>query len=514
MRRGILGSIAAVAAGASAAWGQSPMPVAPAGGPPAPAAVAPAGDVIPANGPGVFGPTSPAPVIMPPLGVGPAGDPQGLGPVAGFGPPPGPMYPNPGPYAAPMFQPAPPGSGAGAGAAYGGAPHWWVNADYMLLFAKAQPNRFPLVTSSAPRDAGLLGRASTLVLVGNRELSYNTISGGRLSAGFFGDADRRYGFEMGGFATEQKTNISEFVTSPTGIPTLARPFIDSSNLRSSTALLIANPGFASGRVTVDTRSQVFSAEANGVVNLYRSEPGRKFVWNLDFLAGYRYLQLEENLTIDSVSNLNIAPTTTPVFAIGPNGIITQVGTSVTPGSASAAGLTVATPGVIGVSDDFKVINRFNGGQVGLRGEARYGMFTVAATGKLAIGLMHEQLLVDGVTTVNDPSRAQTGSAFGGLFANASNIGKYNNDEFAVIPEINVNLGLNVSRGLTAFIGYNFLYIDNVARPGSALNPVVNTATVPFSPNYGSGTRPRVTQTLFTQEEYYLMGVNFGFMLRY
>ena len=518
MRRGILGSIAAVAAGAGSAWGQPP---APAGDPPAPAAVAPAGDVVPAQGPGGlppgfagFGrPAAPAPVIMPPLAVGPPGDPQGFGPAAGVGPPPGPQYPNPGPYTAPLYQPAP-GGAPGGGSASGSAPHFWMTTEYLLLFSRSQPSRFPLLTTSAPNDNGLLGRASTLVLAGGEDLSYNPISGMRITAGFFGDANRRYGFEATGFVTEQRSDITDIVSSPSGIPTLARPFIDSQNPRGTTSLVVANTGFASGRVVVDTSSQVFSIEANGVVNLYRSEPGCRTSWSLDFLAGYRFFQLDEDLSINSATNLNIAATTTPTFAIGPGGIITQTGVSVTPGSVRAAGLVVATPGTITVTDDYRVVNRFNGGQVGLRGEVRHGMFTFGAIGKFAVGHMNQRLEINGLTTINDTTRAQTGSAFGGVFANASNIGRYNHDEISVIPEVNLNVGLNVSRGLTAFLGYNFLYATNVARPGSQINPTVNTATVPFSPNFGAGNRTGVPQTLFQQDEYYLMGVNFGMMLRY
>ncbi|HJZ56645.1 MAG TPA: BBP7 family outer membrane beta-barrel protein, partial [Gemmataceae bacterium] len=208
MRKGILGSIAALAVGAGTAWGQKPAaPV----DPPPPAALGPAAvdpGVIPANGPllppGLAGlaRTGPAPVIMPPIAVGPPGDPQGLGPVGGYGPPPGPMYPPPGPYAAPLWQPAAPGPGAGGGAAAGtpgAAPHVWTTFDYLLYFAKAQPIRFPLVTTSAPSDAGLLGRPSTLVIAGQDDLSYNPLSGFRITSGFFGDCDRRFGFEGSGF---------------------------------------------------------------------------------------------------------------------------------------------------------------------------------------------------------------------------------------------------------------------------------------------------------------------------
>src|SRR2546429_432146 len=138
MRRGILGSIAALAAGAGTAWGQ--LPASPADLPP-PAPIAPATvdpGVVRADGsllpPGVagLGKSPPAPVIMPPVQFGPPGDPQGLGPALGYGPPPGPMYPNPGPYAAPTWQPAGPGPGGAIAANLppagtpGAAPHTWT----------------------------------------------------------------------------------------------------------------------------------------------------------------------------------------------------------------------------------------------------------------------------------------------------------------------------------------------------------------------------------------------------
>ena len=464
-------------------------------------------------GPGVFRPVPPAPVIMPPLGFGPPGDTQGLGPVAGFGPPPGPMYPNPGPYAAPMFQPAP--DGAPGGAAYGGAPHWWTSLDYLLYFNKSGPVPFPLATTSAPSDAGLLGRASTLILAGNKPLSYNPFSGFRVTGGFYGDADRRYGFEASGWLTETKSYISDLVSSPSaGIPTLARPFIDSANIRANTVLLLANPGLGNARVLTDSSSRTWSIEANGLVNLYRTAPGCKCTFSLDFLAGYRYLELDETLSINSATQLNVPGVTTPIFATGPFGTVTQIGANITPVPVGFAGVTVFSPATLLIRDDFRVANQFNGGQVGLRGEGRYGMVTLAVTGKLAFGLMHQRLEIAGGSGFNDPTRGSVGTAYGGLFANASNIGNYNNDEFVVIPEANINLGLNITRGLTTFIGYNFLYINKVARPGDQINPIVNTAQVPASANYGANNRPMTVSNLFVQSEYWIMGVNFGLQLRY
>jgi len=428
------------------------------------------------------------------------------------------MYPNPGPYGAPLYQPGPPAPGNGGG--YGQAPHWWTTMDYLVYFAKGQPANFPLLTTSAPNDAGIIGRSSTLVLAGNQDLSYNPISGFRINAGFFGDVDRRWGFEASGTVLEHKANVTD-IASGTNIPTLARPFIDSANPRVIGSQVIANTNLGEGRAVVGTTNQTWWIDATGIVNLYRSEPGTKCAISVDFLAGYRFMMIEEDLSIDTHTRLNQTGTVTPVFAIGPFGVLTQVGTTVTPIPVAFGGVTVSTPATIVVQDSFKVTNRFNGGVVGLRGEARYGMFTAGTTMKLAFGNMNQRLEIQGRSGYSDLSRPNPisggpniGSAYGGLYANASNIGNYNHDEFAFMPEINLNLGVNVTRGLTAFVGYNFLYINNIARPADQMNPIVNTATVPFNANYGAANRPNVPRQIFAQDEFWIMGVNFGLMLRY
>jgi hypothetical protein len=381
-----------------------------------------------------------------------------------------------------------------------------------MYFNQSQPVRFPLVTSSAPADFGLLGQASTLTLVGRDDLSYGTLSGFRITSGFYGDADRRYGFEASGFLVAEASNSTQIRTTETGLTVLSRPFIDSATLL-PTVQVVGFPNFGAGQVLVDTTSRTWGMEANGLINLYRGGPDSKLHFSLDFIWGYRYLELAEQLTIGSSTELTLPTIFTPTFTAGPFGTVTQTGTVATPIGARVGGVVFFNPTVITVEDSFRVTNRFNGGQVGLRGESRYGMFTLVTTGKLAIGHMHQRLDIDGSTVAVDPVSGASGAFFGGLLANASNIGSYNHDEFAVIPEANVNLGLNISRGLTAFIGYNFLYINRVARPGTQINPIVNSATVPFSGNFGQN-RPFVPLNIFTQDDYWIMGVNFGFQLRY
>jgi hypothetical protein len=452
---------------------------------------------------------------MPPIAPGPTGDPQGFGPMGGFGPPPGPMFPNPGPYAAPTFQPGP---GAGAGGGYNTAPHFWSSFEYLLYYSKSQSYTLPLLTTSAPTDLGLPGRPSTFALAGGGNVSLNPLNGARITAGFFGDADRRFGFEASGFLTEQRANIVDASTSPSGIPLLARPFFDSLTPNAFNTLIVGSPSLGTGRVIVSNSQQTYSAEASGVVNLYRSQPGCATAWTIDALAGYRYLELHEQLQVTSGTLLNLPSTSTDVTSTGAFGQVTVVGTTTTTGAINVAGLSVPNGSLITIGDSINVRNQFNGAQFGLRGEVRHGMFTLSASGKIAIGLMHEIVDINGYTQLT-PGVAGSGTpvsgrAVGGLFANSSNIGRYVHDEFTTMPEINMNLGMAVTKNVTVWLGYNFLYINNVARPSTELNTLVNTGTVPLSPNYGATNRPLVRQNLFNQDDFWLMGLNTGFTIRF
>jgi len=454
---------------------------------------------------------------MPPVTVGPPGDPFGFGPTANLGPPPGPMYPTPGPYAAPLFQPPPPGSGPGGELGYGTAPHWWASGDYLLYFANDQHVRFPILTTGSPNQAGVLGQPTTTQLITGDNIKYSAISGFRLAFGFFGDADRRFGFELGGMYTERKRFGQQFSATldnltSVGIPVLARPFIDTTTGANST-LVVGSSNLGVGRIRFDTSTSTYSINPNGVLNLYRTAPGSRWAMSLDFLMGYKFLELKEDFNVFSETGLNQV-TITPIFRPGPFGVPIQIGTRITPTPVAVGGVTTIAPATVSVSDRFTATNRFNGGTIALRSEIRYGIVTLTTTSKLGIGNMHQVLEIQGTTAFANPATGLGGSAFGGLYANPTNIGKFDNDEFAVIPEINLNVGVNLTRSLSMYIGYNYLYVNKVARPGSQINPNIDATTIPFSATYGNAGSVPGTRRLFVQDEFWLQGVNFGFQLRY
>jgi hypothetical protein len=116
------------------------------------------------------------------------------------------------------------------------------------------------------------------------------------------------------------------------------------------------------------------------------------------------------------------------------------------------------------------------------------------------------------------TRPDTGATrfAGGLLALPSNIGHFARDRFAVVPELGVNVGFQLTNHLRAFAGYNFLYWSSVLRPGDQIDRGLNELAIP---NFGSqpGTpagdsrRPAVP---FRDSDFWAQGVNFGLEFRY
>jgi len=53
------------------------------------------------------------------------------------------------------------------------------------------------------------------------------------------------------------------------------------------------------------------------------------------------------------------------------------------------------------------------------------------------------------------------------------------DRLAVVPEMSGNVGYDLTANIRAYVGYTFLYIDNVARPGTQIDHALNNTQIPF-----------------------------------
>jgi hypothetical protein len=101
-----------------------------------------------------------------------------------------------------------------------------------------------------------------------------------------------------------------------------------------------------------------------------------------------------------------------------------------------------------------------------------------------------------------------------LLALSTNSGRISHDEFAVVPELGVILGYDVTHLVRLTVGYSFLYWSDVARPGDQVNRIVNPALVPTSTVFGTtGGLPQPAPS-FNRTDFWAQGLSFGIELRY
>src|SRR5262249_7260302 len=130
-------------------------------------------------------------------------------------------------------------------------------------------------------------------------------------------------------------------------------------------------------------------------------------------------------------------------------------------------------------DRFATENDFHGGRVGLRGELGNGPLVLRGAATIALGNMHQTTRIDGALATNDFTNFTTVQTFrGGYLAQPTNIGRFSRDTFAVVPELNLSVGWQPRDWLTLTVGYNFLYLSDVLRPGDQIDRTINPTQGP------------------------------------
>ena len=203
-----------------------------------------------------------------------------------------------------------------------------------------------------------------------------------------------------------------------------------------------------------------------------SGPRTAFTFNL--LAGFRYLDLAENLTIDQAL-------VDPVNAIYDS-----------------------------IHDQFGTRNQFYGGQIGSHVEMQFGRLGLDVVGKLALGTSHQGVDVSGFTTETGPGSANPGTFPGGVLTQPTNIGQQTRNQFTVVPEVQCKIRFQILPNLSAFSGYDFLYWNQVVRPGSQIDHMIN----PTQTLGGTLVGPAEPAPQFNRTDFWAQGVTFGLELRF
>jgi Putative beta barrel porin-7 (BBP7) len=346
---------------------------------------------------------------------------------------------------------------------------FWASAEYLLWWIK-DDRLPPLVTISPASSGGVIGAPGTTVLFGGSE-SNNPFSGGRFTLGYWLNDSQTFGIGGSFFFLGQRSE--DFIASSSSFPSgsvLARPIINAVT-GAETAELVP------GTISISEKSRLLGAQANVICNLCCSCCSR-----VDFFTGFAYLELDEDLGINE--NL-LVPAGVPVIG----------GTA------------------FGVADQFGTRNFFYGWQFGTFAEYRRGGFFVDLIGSVALGDTHRDLSINGSTVITPPGGTPV-TLPGGLLALPTNIGDSSNDRFSVVPQVGLNIGYQVTQHVRAFIGYTFLYWDNVIRPGEQIDRVVNLTQLPSTAGPGTLVGPARPAVLLNNSDFWAQGINFGVEIRF
>jgi hypothetical protein len=381
-----------------------------------------------------------------------------------------PSYPSPGPFLAPPPYPGPPPFPPPVIANPPDDPFFWFGADALLWWVKSQPLGVPLITTgpaSQGANAGSLGAPGTTSL--NGPLNFNPAAGLQLYMGSWFDSAHTIGLDGGFFYLgRQSTSFGAADRSGTGQFVINEPVVGA-----PFSTLVSYPGVETGSVNVNATTQLTGADVNILYNLMR-KPG----WTVNLVGGFRFVELDETLSINANSDLFV--TTTYYDGFG------NVLATAPPGSS------------VVVIDSFNTKNQFYGGQLGAYVQRVLGRWVFNATGKVALGATHEVVNVQGTTYVNPingPSVALAGGNFATLQA-----GQWLQNQFAVLPQFQGNVGYQIGRCVRASIGYNFLFLSRVVRPGNQIDNTYDGVVHPLVP--------------MTNSTFWAQGINFSLLFSF
>ena len=329
---------------------------------------------------------------------------------------------------------------------------FWVRAEYLMWWTQGAEVP-PLVTAGG---TGVLGQPGTTTLFGDDDLNDEWRSGGRISAGIWLNPTQATGIEGNVFALQEET--TEFQAARTAPGFIGRPFFNI-QIPGEDARIVPGLGFTDGGVAIRATTELQGGEL--LLRQLVNQPARNPV---AFLVGYRYMRLDDDLVINESQS-------------GPG------------------------PATVSLFDSFDTQNTFHGVDVGVVTELRRNRWSLELIGKMALGNTQSKVTINGATTTTIAPAAPV-TTVGGLLAQSSNIGTFEQDDFAVIPELSATVGFDITDRWRAVAGYTFVYWSRVARAGDQIDRDLNLPLVP-GPNT---LRP---QFAFEMTDFWAQGVNVG-----
>jgi hypothetical protein len=357
------------------------------------------------------------------------------------------------------------------------ASRFLFRGEYVLWIMKKETAP-PLVSTGLNTDPqpGVLIPGQSTVLYGPT-IDPHERHGARFTLGYFLDDAEMTSLEASyAFAGNKDALFSvRSLGTSLGLPLIARPFFNAVSGKED-ASLVAFPGVSQGVLDINFRSFFDTGELNFACTICGEKNKR-----IDLLAGFRSARLDEDLVINELDIVN--------------------------GAAKSKFANQA----IAVQDRFRTENRFWGGQVGARALGQWKRLSFETTAKVALGLVNSEIDIGGSTFANgNPNFVQQA----GLLALASNSGRFRSNDFAVVPEIHAQLGYRFTERFQVYVGYSFLYMSDVFRPGEQIDRRLNPNLIPTSTSFGVPGGPQAPAPQEASTDFWIHGLRVGFEIKF
>jgi hypothetical protein len=336
-------------------------------------------------------------------------------------------------------------------------PHWEWSSDAVFYLFQSPNIRFPLVTRGNANDPvpGALGQPNTSVLADASTFKERFDVSARITGTYWlTEEPETLGVQASFFYMElAPLNYSVNNQGGPNDSVLARPFFNVATGAEGAAVR-ASPGTLAGTINMSFYTRMYGADGSFLYNMSGYAPyGPSFF----ILGGPRFLQFNERFVSNETSTV----------------------------------LPVGTGTVTGIQDTIAAFNTFYGGQAGIMLRYRMEGIVFDLTSKVSAGNNYEILNIGGLTTVTNQATGLIQTANQGFFTQGSNIGSYHQNVFAIMPEIDLKLHVDVTPNIKVILGYSFLWMNRLARPADQFDRNINIQSVggppsaPFAPTRSS-----------------------------
>jgi len=341
---------------------------------------------------------------------------------------------------------------------------FYLSTEYVLWFLR-EGRIPPILTTSSPASAGVLGASDTRVLYGDDRLETrhgDRFNGLRFTVGYWLTDTPLLGIEAEAFFLERDS--THFKATSNGSELLAFPYTNAATGLPASAV-IAGPspnGPLSGGFVGYSRIELYGQQVDFVGVLADGASGR-----LEALAGARFLEMRDRLDLTSASYVLPAQTTLLSFA-----------------------------------DHYRVHDVFYGAQAGLRGTLYWNRWSLQVRGLMALGGDDQSVRTFAANITQTPFVRNALNT--GLFVQDSNLGTFSRGAFDMVYETGFNLGFQLTPHIVVFGGYTFLWWVNPIRAGDQVDTTLNLT--------GSGpARPVIP---FREDSFWAQGLNAGVTFRW